>query len=225
MKSGTFHDSLQDYLKCLDLPQRKQLSQFVGVAGNAVGRWLRRTNLPVGESLLRLFHLLEAVGFNITDWKVSDTDVLTVGRCVTFHVLTPDQVAQRLHGENMDGVIAIQLLLGHRHIKPENQAALTALAAEFGPLLGPAKVKWQDLMILDDKLKVINELANRLKEILPLAEDLASDNFSGQERHELRKRCGEATVFKLYNLFGALCGERAREHVNAHAAGLILRKS
>jgi hypothetical protein len=222
MREGTFHESLQDYLKSIDLPQRRLLSQFIGCSEQAVGRWAKRTNLPVGESALRLFHLMEAVGFQITDWKVKNTDVLTVGRCLTFHVLTAEQVAWRLTGQNMDGVIAVQMLIGNRHIKPENLQGFAMLASEYGPLLSPAKAKWQNLMFLDEKIKTINELANRLKELLPLAEDLASDNYSGQERHELRKLCGEATVFRLYNLFGALCGERARAHVNS--AGLILRK-
>lgn len=223
MRTGTFHDCLQDYLKSIDLQQRKRLAQFVGVADGSIGKWLRQANLPVGRSALCLNHLMEAAGFTITDWKVTNTDVLTTSRCVAFHVLTIDEVAARMHGANMDGVTAVQMMVGNRHIKPDNAAAFATLAAEYGPLLDQAKQKWQDLLVLDEKARSINELANRLKEILPLAESLASDNFTGQERHELRKRCGEATVFKLYNIFGALCGERAREHV-IHSAGLILRK-
>lgn len=223
MRSGTFHDCLQDYLKSIDLPQRKRLAQFIGCAEQAIGKWLRQTNLPVGNSALRLFHLMEAVGFQITDWKVTNTDVLTVGRCVAFHVVTPEQIATRIAAPNMDGVLTVQMLVGNRHIKPENAKIFAELASEYGPLLGPAKSKWQDLMILDEKIRTINELANRLREILPLAKLVVSDQYSGQERHELRKRSGETTLFELYNVFGALCGERAREHV-IHSAGLILRK-
>ena len=223
MRTGTFHECLQDYLRALDLPQRKRLAQFIGCAEQAIGKWMRQTNLPVGNSAMRLYHIMETAGFTITDWKMTNTDVTTTSRCVAFGVLTNEQVAARLTNVNMDGGIAVQMMVGNRHIKPDNVQVFATLAAEFGPLLGPAKAKWQDLLVLDEKARVINELANRVKEMLPLAKTVASDNYTRQERHELRLRCGEQTVFHLYNLLGALCGEQAREHV-MHSAGLILRK-
>jgi hypothetical protein len=213
MRSGTFHDCLQDYLKTIDLSQRKRLAQFIGCTEPAIGNWMRQSALPVGGNALRLFCLMEATGFSITNWKVTNPDVLTVGRCVAFQVLTSDQVAAKLANPNLGGVIAIQMLVGNLHIKKQNLNAMSALATEYGPLVDNARASWQDLMALDDKTRAINELANRLKEILPLAENLVSDQYSGAERHELRKLSGETTMFRLYNAFGALCGERAREHV------------
>lgn len=223
MRTGTFHECLQDYLRAIDTPQRRRLAELIGCDDQAISRWVKQTNLPVGNSSLRLFHVMEAVGFTITGWKSTNTDVLTVARCVTFHVLTSEQVAAKLASPNTDTNGAVQMMVGNRHIKPDNLQVFAALAAEFGPLLGAAKVRWQDILILDEKSRAINELANRLKEMLPLAESVASDHYTGQERLDLRKRSGEATIFNLYNILGALCGERAREHV-IHSAGMLLRK-
>lgn len=56
----------------------------------------------------------------------------------------------------------------------------------------------------------IQILANLILAALPLAELIVSDDFSPEDRAELRRLCGKYGVFNLKNALTGLCGERAR---------------
>jgi hypothetical protein len=60
-------------------------------------------------------------------------------------------------------------------------------------------------------------LANLIRAISPLAEEVASDEFSADERKKLRELCGEKTIFNLNNTLSMLCGERARNQIKANS--------
>jgi len=54
---------------------------------------------------------------------------------------------------------------------------------------------------------------------------MVSDKWTAEERQELRERCGCNTVFELYNVLGALCGETARkQQLKSTMAGLCVRR-
>ena len=57
---------------------------------------------------------------------------------------------------------------------------------------------------------IIATLANLINAVRPLADLLLKDNFSGEEREELRRLTGGDGVFKVGNLLGRLSSETAR---------------
>lgn len=62
---------------------------------------------------------------------------------------------------------------------------------------------------------VIVAFVRLAKELLPLADQLASDEFTAEERARVRHLAGEFTVFDLKNLLVQLCGERVRMTLRA----------
>lgn len=222
MHQGTFYECFQTYLKSIDVEQRKRLALFACVADAAIGRWLRGANIPAGKSALRLHYLMEWVGFQITDWPITNTDVLTVGRAVSFRAMSIEQVMAAFNGD-LSETVCTQMLGGTLHIRSDRLPVFAKLAAEYGPLTPAAQAQWQDLTLVDDRARLINDVARRVVELLPLAQTLASDDCSAKDRHTLRVNSGNDSIFKLYNTLGLLCGERARE-MAVHEAGLILRK-
>ena len=62
--------------------------------------------------------------------------------------------------------------------------------------------------------RAIEILAHQVQAMLALVELIASDEFSPEERAELRERAGEFSIFRLKNRLVALCGERVRNEVN-----------
>jgi hypothetical protein len=61
-----------------------------------------------------------------------------------------------------------------------------------------------------EKHKTLVILAGMVKAALPLAELVLTDEFSADDRAELRKLCGGDGVFRLSNRLSNLCGETAR---------------
>ena len=57
---------------------------------------------------------------------------------------------------------------------------------------------------------MLHSLAHMLTAALPIAKLIASNEFSIEERADLRERAGAKTIFELSNMLNALCGERAR---------------
>ena len=57
---------------------------------------------------------------------------------------------------------------------------------------------------------ILHSLAHMLIAALPIAKLIASNEFSTEERANLRELAGAKTIFDLSNMLNALCGERAR---------------
>jgi hypothetical protein len=64
----------------------------------------------------------------------------------------------------------------------------------------------------DDDVLLLAEL---LREALPRASRIASDEFSSEDRARLRELSGAQTVFELVNELTLLCGERARNNIRS----------
>lgn len=63
------------------------------------------------------------------------------------------------------------------------------------------------------KADLMARFVRDVKALLPLAARLASDEFTAEDRYELRELAGKYTIFDLKNLLIGLCGERAREQI------------
>lgn len=225
----TLLDRVQDYVSALDLERRRKLAEFCGVQPQTVRQWLRGKNVPMGKRALQLHYMLEYVGYNDHVWRETNDGVETVGRAVTFGLVSDDQLSDAFKGECDEFSRIIQMLSGHKHISPKCQTIIDEMAAVHSWHVKAAQEKWTDLKITNEKDKLIAELANKLEQILPLVKDMASDKWNESDRYELRDRAGRATVFELYNALGELCGERARqasvrERAQAAAAAMFITK-
>ena len=115
----------------------------------------------------------------------------------------------------------IQFLSGHFHVKPKNLLVFKDIVQEYNWELPESLKAWEDLYHRDHHVLTIAEVANRINELLPVCEEMVTDKWTVEERHQLRERCGTDVVFKLYNALGALCGESARKHQLKTVASLI----
>jgi hypothetical protein len=219
-------DQVRDYIEALDLDRRRKLAEFCGVQPQTVRRWHKGKSVPVGRQALQLHYLLEYVGYTNHEWRETNDAVETVGRALTFRLLSDDDLVAAFNGQFCMGRI-VQMLCGHKHISAESQAIIDELAAIHSWNIKSAQDKWVDLKISNKKERLIAELANKLQHLLPLVKDMSSDNWTEADRYELRDRAGRSTVFELYNTLGELCGERARQlsvaqRAKAAAAALMM---
>lgn len=226
---SSLYDRVIDYVSTLDIDRRRKLAEFCGVQPQTVRQWMRGKSVPHGKRALQLHHLLDWVGYGDHVWRETNDNTDTVGRAVTFGLVTDDDLIKAFEGECDELSRIIQMLSGHKHISTNCQAIIDEMAAVHSWHVKEAQCKWTDLKISNEKDKLIAELANRLQQILPLVQDMASDRWTEADRYQLRDRAGRATVFELYNRLGELCGERARqasvaERARAAAAALLTAK-
>lgn len=219
----TLYELVLDYAGSLDIQRRRRLAEFLGVQDQTIRSWQRGKSVPAGARALRLHYLLEQVGVNDVQWQPTDGVVLDAGRLLAFHVLTEQQLLAELSDPSLDDQDIIRMLTGFRHVKPAFMDAFRRIVDSHTHLLDSAIKSWSDLLVKDARDQLITELSNRLVAMLPLCEQMITDEWTAAERHELRKKCGNDTVFKLYNTLGALCGEKARQHTLRSVASMVVR--
>lgn len=224
----TLVDRVSDYVSALDTERRRKLAEFIGVQPQTVNQWHKKRSVPLGKRALQLHHLLVWVGFGDHQWREVNESANTLGKAVAFGIVPDEELLDAFKGEVDELSRIIQLLTGHKHISPACQKIIDDLAAVHSWDIKVAQDKWIELKINDEKELMIAELSNKLTQLLPLVQEMASDKWSDMDRFALRDRAGKSTVFELYTALGELCGERARqasvaERARAAAAAMLTR--
>jgi hypothetical protein len=218
----SLYDMVVDYTSALDVPRRQRLCEFLDVQEQTIRCWQRKKSIPSGLRALKMHYLLEHLGEVNSDWRITEPAVINVGRLVSFNVLSLDMVIAEFKGRFKDDHSVLRMMCGHNHIKADNLAMFQKISDDHGQYLESAVSNWSDLMVLDERDQLIAELSNRLADVLPLCEQVMSDDWTAEERHDLRQRSGQDTIFRLYNALGALCGEKARQHTLKGATASLL---
>lgn len=218
-----------DYINALDIDRRRKLAEFVGVQPQTVRQWLKGKSVPLGKRALQLHYLLEWAGYGDHQWPETNDNIEIVGRALTFGLITDDELLERLKDECTQLSRVVQMLGGNKHVSPACQEIFDNMASIYSWHIKEAQEKWDHLRITNEKDKLISELAIKLKNLLPLVKDMASDKWSEEDRYELRERAGVKTVFELYNSIGQLAGERHRktsmaERAQKAAAAMYIRR-
>jgi len=223
--SMSFLDQIVGYLSTLDIPARRELAIFLGVKEQTLRSWKRRKTVPSGVRSLRMHYLLAETGVVNISWRCTDDVLQDAGRLVAFHVVNVCDIVRRIDDKSVDAGRVVQFLGGYDHVKPEFYKVFEAIVQENNWYLPSALQKWGHLCIGNVNSQKIATLAAKIVAMLPLCEGMISNDWTPEERQELRERCGSDTVFRLYNTMGALCGERARQHQLKSAASMLTRKT
>jgi hypothetical protein len=207
-----------DYINALDIDRRRKLAEFVGVQPQTVRQWLRGKSVPLGKRALQLHYILEWAGYGDHEWPTTNDSIETIGRALTFELITDEELVEAFKHEKLEARRIIQMLGGNKYVSPSCQKVFDDMAAVYSWNIKESQEKWDHLRIANEKDKLISELAIKLKNLLPLVKDMASDKWSEKDRYELRERAGVETIFKLYNSMGLLAGERHRKSTMAERA-------
>jgi len=228
-KLSTLLDKAQDYINALDIARRAELAKFIGVKPQTIRAYLRSKSLPTGRRLLQLHHILVWAGYDDHLWKVTNDNVELTGSAFTFGLISDESLLEAFDGECDVIARIIQMMNGGKHISPASQEIFDLLASVHSWNIKAAQDKRHNLKIVNEKDKLIAELANKFKQLLPLVEEISGDGWTADERSDLRNRAGDGIVLELYNQLGYLCGERHRkltmaEKAQRAAASMLLRR-
>ena len=224
----TLLDRVQDYINALDIARRAELAEFIGIKPQTIRAYLRGKSVPTGRRMLQLHHILVWAGYADHQWKVTDDSVEMTGSSFTFGLITDAALIEAFAGECEEIARIIQMMSGGKHISPASQAVFDDLSSVHSWNIKEAQAKQNNLKIVNEKDKLIAELANKFKQLLPLVVDVSGDGWTPDERLDLRDRAGQGIVLELYNHLGYLCGERHRKLTMAQkaqqaAAAMMLR--
>lgn len=214
------YDLVVDYVSSLDAQRKRRLVTFLEVQDQTIRSWVRGSSVPSGLRALRMHYLLDRIGRRNTEWRPTHQAVIDVGKLLAFKAISMNDIESAFSHVIDDRLITL-MLCGHAHIKPAYLSVFQNIADNNIDGLERAVNDWSDLLVGNERERVLAEVASKLADVLPLCEAIASDEWTAEERHDLRRRCGSNTVFRLYNALGALCGERARQHTLKHNASFI----
>lgn len=197
--------------------------EFTDSAKKTVRRWAANETPAKGGKEIRLWHFLLAAGYEFPELRIPEYNFY-LAQLYAYSVVTIDEVVQ-LCGVKNDQT-ALQIMRGQPPMHPmplddikdlydaQLQVAKNTLQQKLHgpvadilpPLPEPSAAQSTDALKPD---VLVSVLASLLVAIAPLTE-LVLDDYTPEQRSDLRKQVGDPLMFRLSNDFNALCSERAR---------------
>jgi len=207
------------------------IKQYTDCESATIGGWLAET-MPLADKLIRVWHLLDALGYESPEMGALDALQRYLGRIYTFGVIDMERLRELLIVANQQDAIFFlrgrpSLRLGLKdlpELKQKHDARLNEIIAglpkiaEGQPDSQPAA---EHAVVVHEGMDKVLLLATLIGAALPLARDLVESGTPAQ-RSALRKVTGSPTlptIFALSNYMGALCGESARDQLLRGGSG------
>lgn len=221
---------------------RNDIAQLLGVGRRAGESWFTKFKLPSGENLVRLKLFLEFAGYKASDYHELESAMNDFARVVGLQIISVTEAANQL-GINPQQVLAYilhgqdtsserketirALVETHRAEVAKRTLVMKSKMAGLGFLAGQVE---QEAASPESTRKSAGDRNHRTEEAdlalpevillaqlvnaaAPLAERIASNEFSARDRQILRRltQAGQSNlVFDLSNSLNRCCSEKAR---------------
>jgi hypothetical protein len=202
------------------------MQKFFSVS-DAAGRWLRQEYDPSGLNLVRLRYFLEACGYEVQELKELDPIVYNLGLMIACNIVTLEEVVTELEIKQRETLFGN--LNGKSRPSPDNLGKINSLVTAYQDVIkeinalksvpkldfehGTAKPAPAALAPLKPPTSVVEELADLIRQAIPLAGQLLSDKHSADDRRRLRSLLDDDGVHVLQNQLTRLSSETSRELV------------
>jgi hypothetical protein len=214
------------------------LARFLGVNAHTVRRWFSGGASPIGMPLIKLRYFLELLGHKISTLeliKEKTPALYGLGELLAFDVITmsyaiselgyTDQhsVFRLMHGNN-SCTSEKELLI--QKVCSDHKTALTKKREDVMSLFGLKKRETSKEVVPSKKEQpksvssiqmnrqfVIEAVGHGLLGLLPLMEQMASDEFGPEERKYLREVMGHDVTGRVVYALRKLTNERVREQL------------
>jgi hypothetical protein len=218
---------------------RNKVCDLLGISQSAGYKWFDRGIMPKGVNRLKLFVLLELLGFVVEERQQLTSLQRQVSDCLVFSSATLEDIAA-LASTNSDTVL--RWANGFTEPVPSTVRALEEALSLYKSEIAETLKRWQESIgkiglesshqrpqetsvdgpssegssnVLHDH--VVERVAMLVKSLEPLARRLVSDEFSPEDRKRLRELTAlqdqSHSVFELSTHLNRLCGEKARREL------------
>jgi hypothetical protein len=217
--------------------KRNRVCDLIGISYPTGLQWFSKMRLPIGENALRLRVFLQLLGYTVIDRRPQTPSLQELSLVVAFACIPIQDIADYIGGAYD---VVLEMALGRQGISSQREEKLQVLLAGYKTEVERKKKEWLSVInelhlvgVAQESVTVaptlpakssghvnssdpVEMLAHLLMVIKPLAERVASDECSPDDRKRLRElvRNGRSNlVFDLSNIFTRLCGERARNEL------------
>lgn len=200
------------------------VTNTTGTTTSTVTGWLADQVPPSGERLIKLWHLLEALGLESPELAELPGFNRYCGELLTFGVITMKELQEICELANSQS--ALLMLRGKPPMRPQltveelyelHDETLQVRRADLFDSSGPdsGQETSDDTSAMSVSIQggdVVVFTASMLGTVLPLVRHLDSDQATPADRSRLRALVGNDDMFDLSNILNHLCSERARDH-------------
>lgn len=223
------HSRLREYMVASDW-DIETIANCTGSASDTVVGWLAGKE-AIGERLIRLWHLLAALGCDSPELDKLRQPNFLCGQLLAFGVVGMDELHDTIGVGNHQAVL--RMLRGSEPMRwhlsydelselygDQLRDALTRVP-KLDVATRPKPVKQERVPSLSVAGRIVESASSENENLLiaaavfnaalPLARYLDSDGCSPEQRSNLRRLIGEENMFDLSNHLNNLCSERARD--------------
>lgn len=211
---------------------KEAMQQFFAVS-DAAGRWLKQEYDPSGLNLIRMRYFLEACGYKVQELIELDRTVYDLGLMIACNIVTLEDVVSELEIKKRETLFGN--LNGKSRPSAENLAKMHALVTAYhdvikeitalkvipklsfeedaatAPVVQPARAA--DRAAKPAPATLVEQLADLIRQAIPLADQLLSDKYTAEDRRRLRSLLDDDGVHILQNQLTRLSSEKSREMV------------
>ncbi len=224
---------------------RNAVSEFFGINHQTGYGWFSQFRLPTGENLLRLRFFLSLLGYEVVERNVVPKILREFSDMVCLRTLSFEEAAYLIGGTAVPAVL-LDVSFGRYGVSGEREEKITELvelykkeatvkleewktkiesfglanfsAIKIVPAQTPESSKEDSKPVLARlNGEVVKTLAHLILAIKPWAELLLSEEFSPEQRQQLRELTAtngrSNAVFEVSNALNRLCSERARKEI------------
>lgn len=196
-----------------------------------VWQWIHGVRLPSGVNLIKLITILESMGYSLSEYIVSSQTMRAARECLAFGLIDEEEIKAHIFTEYESREHIYALMFGKSKPMPGSEAIVATNIEFMLSDLQVLKERWRTAFSVF-KLTAIREqpvtakqnaltkqnaidfLVGVIAAGIPIAKWILSDDFTADDRKQLRKKAGDGGVFEFKNALARLCGERAREELN-----------
>lgn len=234
-------NSLMSKIESLEQPKvvLGRITRLTGIPADSLKRWHKGKSGPDALSTMKVWMLLKVTGYDVKEVSNSSAIQSLVFSALAFGVTTPAAIADKV--KTATGSVT-RWAMGERTPSAELSAMLNSLLAVYTSQIDQLSTLWASELAVaaSDKSpqvvsrnftgqvqkvnvpqevshkEVLNFFAAAVMSLVPLAHLILSDDFSPEERKEMREKTAMGQshgVFELSNLLNRLCGEKARKSI------------
>lgn len=229
-----YYDTISGLERAEMLFQRELLAEFTGASVHTVRRWnAPARGMPGGMVYIKLKFFLELLGYEVDELRKLATDYYGLAELAVFTSYDEKSLADELGYQNYQSVLNImngngetsgsklQKLMELRSvyendIKASREAWANRIRIVVSPpreVKRPSSAKEAVTRVSDSHEENLLQLGYLILATVNLAEKIASDDYTAEDRKHLREITGGDQVFRFSNALNKLCGEKARQMI------------
>ncbi|MBT6690899.1 hypothetical protein HOB10_01015 [Candidatus Parcubacteria bacterium] len=204
------------------LAARKPLADFCKASDPLAYRWLNGKKMPSGKNLIRLKYFLHSRGYDVAELRDLAPQVLSLGWIISIGRMSFDEACQKLGYAGRDSFFPVL-----NNVCNAGRAKLAMIEAILKRYPAEDFVGLNDRPILKTSQRTERSLPTSLRQssrdaifqalkgqveaLLPLAQAVLSDEFSDNDRRQLRRSISDDGLYNAAQALHGLCSKESRK--------------